>query len=146
MKTWILLFSASLLLCGAVLLRPSPGEAGDNTLVIIANKSAPVSSITAAEVKQIFLKQRTNWPGGGKIVVMNAKSGSPARQAFQSKVLGMNGSTEKAFWQEQKIKKGVTPPPEISNTQKGVFSLKMSISYCLKSQYKAGTGKVLLSL
>lgn len=146
MKTWILIFSASLVLGGVFVLRPASGGADDTTLVIIAHPSVPVSRLSANEVRQIFLKERTNWPGGGKIVLMNAKSGSPERAAFQAKVLGMDDSAEKAYWQKQKIKKGLTPPPEISNTQRGVFSLQQSLSYCLKSQYKTGTSKVLLTL
>ncbi len=146
MKQWHRVLFVSLLLLGAFPLHPSKSEADHDPLLIIASHSAPVSSITLLEVKQMFLKQRTSWPGGGKIVVLNARSGSEERKTFQAKVLDMDDGKETAYWQEQKIKKGITPPPEIGNTQKGVFSLKKSVSYCLQSQYKTGTSKILLTL
>ena len=67
-------------------------------------------------------------------------------EAAINKVLGMDAAKETAYWQEQKIKKGHTPPPELSNTQKAVFSLKGSVSYCYRKDFKKGAAKVLLVL
>ena len=50
MKFYLAAFFVALFLLGTVLLAPSSGEAGEDTLVIIANKSVPVSSISASEV------------------------------------------------------------------------------------------------
>lgn len=132
----------------AALTIPSSGRADgdDDALLIIANNGVKESTITASEVKQIFLKQRASWRSGGKVTPINAKPGSPERAAFLKKVLGMNASEETSYWQDQKIKKGLTPPPEFANTPKAVFSLKGSIGYCLKSAYRPGTVKVLLTL
>ena len=146
MKSFAVALSISLFLSGFVMLKSSRGVASNDPLLIIANKAVPQNSITAAEAKQIFLKQRDHWKGGGKIVPMNTKPGTAERKAFQSKVLGMDDTAEKSYWQEQKVKKGLSPPPEFSNVQKAVFSLKGGIGYCFKSQFKVGTNKILLTL
>jgi ABC-type phosphate transport system substrate-binding protein len=110
MKSFRLAVAIALLFTGIALLGSSPGMAADDTLVIIANKAVPQDNITPSELKQIFLRQRAHWRGGGKIVAMNAKPGTLARKAFQKKVLGMDYSAERAFWEEQKIKTGLIPP------------------------------------
>jgi hypothetical protein len=136
------------LFAGGGLIGPSEGRANadDDALLIIANKAVPENSISVAEVQRIFLKMRSSWPSGGKVIPVNAKPDTPERRAFQEKVLGMDANAELSYWQEQKVKRGATPPPEFSNAQRAVFSLKGGIGYCLKSSYYAGTTKILLKL
>lgn len=146
MRLCLIIISVALSLTGALLFQPARGTADSDPLLIIVNNKVPVTALSQAEVKQIFLKQRQNWSSGGKMVPMNAKPGSPARAAFQNKILGMDENGEKAYWQEQKIMTGLTPPAEISNVPKAVFTVERSIGYCLKSQHKSGTSRVVLTL
>jgi hypothetical protein len=120
-------------------------ESPDDILVI-ANNSVGVNQVSTLELRTMFLKQRQNWKSGGRVFPLNAKPGTGLRKAFQSKVLGMDATGEKAFWQEQSIKKGISKPSVFSNTLKAVFSVKGSISYCYRKNYKAGLAKVLLVL
>ena len=120
-------------------------ESPDDILVI-ANNSVGVNQVSIQELRTMFLKQRQNWRSGGKVFPLNAKPGTALRKAFQAKVLGMDATSERAFWQEQGIKKGLSKPSAFSNTLKAVFSVKGSVSYCYRSQYKAGLAKVLLVL
>ena len=120
-------------------------ESPDDILVI-ANNSVGVSQVSVQELRTMFLKQRQNWKSGGKIFPLNAKPGTGIRKAFQAKVLGMDSTGEKAFWQEQSIKKGISKPSAFSNPLKAVFSVKGSVGYCYRKQYKAGLAKVLLVL
>ena len=115
-------------------------------ILVIANNSVPVSKASLQEIRTMFLKQRQSWRGGGKVFPLNAKPGTNLRKEFQERVLGMNATSEQAFWQEQRIKKGLSAPSAFSNTLKAVFSVKGSIGYCYRKDYKAGLAKVLLVL
>ena len=117
-----------------------------NDILVIANNSVPVSKASLQEIRTMFLKQRQSWRGGGKVFPLNAKPGTNLRKAFQERVLGMNATSEQAFWQEQRIKKGLSAPSAFSNTLKAVFSVKGSVGYCYRKDYKAGLAKVLLVL
>jgi hypothetical protein len=120
-------------------------ESPDDILVI-ANNKVGVNSVSLQQLRTMFLKQRQNWKSGGKVFPLNAKPGTPIRKAFQAKVLGMDSTSEQAYWQDQRIRKGISKPSAFSNTLKAVFSVKGSISYCYRKQYKPGLAKVLLVL
>ena len=130
---------------GAIFL-PSSGQSDTDTLVIITHKSVSVGHMTTAEIRRLFLKERMDWKSGERAFPINGKPGTKARMLFQEKVLSMSDNDETIYWQNQKIKRGLTPPPEFTNTQRAVFSLKGSISYCLKSEHKPGTSKIILTL
>jgi hypothetical protein len=116
-----------------------------NDILIIANKSIRATKISADELKAIFLKKKESF-AGGKVVPINSKAGSPLRKAFQKRVVEMDGNAEASYWEEQKIKAGLAPPAEFSGTLKAVFSVKGSIGYCHRSEYREGVVNVLLVL
>ncbi len=115
-----------------------------NDILIVANNSVNLDTISLDEVRAIFLKKRKSWRGGGKVVPINAKMGTSLRSDFAQKVLGMSPSSEKRFWEEQKVKRGRTAPPELKTPLKGVFSLKGSVSYVRRKNFKPGVAKILL--
>ena len=125
---------------------PSTGRSDPDALVIIVQNGSAAFELNVNEVRRLFLKEKMRWNGGQKVFPIHAKPGSKARMLFQEKVLRMTQSEESAYWQNQKIKSGRTPPPEFNDIQKAVFSLKGSIGYCLYSEYKSGTSKIVLKL
>ena len=80
------------------------------------------------------------------MVPINAMGSSPLREAFRTQVLQMTAAEETRYWQDMKIKKGLTPPSEFGNVQKAVFNLKGSVSYVFRSEHKGGVTKVLLEI
>jgi hypothetical protein len=58
---------------------------------------------------------------------IHAPFGSLLRQRFVVQVLGMNEAAEKKYWQDMKVKRGTTPPFELSNTMRAVFSARGAI-------------------
>jgi len=134
------------LLVFGIVLGPYSGNADEDTIVVFVHKGASVTNMTVAEIKRLFLKERMTLKDGTKAVPVNARSGSRLRQVFVRKVLGMDEAGEKIYWQEQKIKRGLTPPPEFNNTQKAVFSLKGGIGYCFKSEHIPNVNKMVLTL
>jgi hypothetical protein len=140
------LFSALMLLGATTPMEANSGGGAPTDLLVIGNSAVPTDSVSAAELKNYFLKKSGRWSGGMKVIPVNAKTGSPARVAFQKLVLGMSAAEEMRYFQDLKIKKGITAPAEFGNTQKAVSKLKGSVSYTLRSEYKAGVNKVLLTI
>lgn len=136
-----------LCICVIGMLSPAATAAKDvsEPILIVANKSVSANKASLDEIKAIFLKKKFTWKTGGKAIAITPSS--PAlRAAFAHKVLGMNPTQEKAYWQDFKIKKGTTAPPEFGNNLKAVYKIKGSVSYIFKSQYKEGVVKILLEL
>lgn len=121
----------------------SEARAGDYDLLIIANKKSNASSASKAELRSYFLKKRTSWKGGGRVIPVNARAGSRLRQAFQSKVLRMSDSEEEEYWKNEGIRRGASKPAELSNTLKAVYHLRGSVSYVFRKDYKGGVVKIL---
>ncbi len=117
-----------------------------NDILIVANKGVSAGSLSLDELKAFFFKERTSWKTGGRVVPIHANEDSALRKAFLSKVLSMRLAQEKAFWQEQKIRKGMAAPPEFSNTLKAVFKIKGALSYIFRKDYREGVAKILLVL
>jgi ABC-type phosphate transport system substrate-binding protein len=113
-------------------------------ILIVANSAAGVNKVSLADVRDMFLKKRTSWPGGAKVVPVNINDGNGLRNDFRAKVLGMTSAQEKAYWQERKIKAGESTPSEFGDTLRAVFKLRGAIGYVYRSQFKEGTAKVLL--
>jgi hypothetical protein len=56
----------------------------------------------------------------------------------------MSVSEERSYWQNSKIKRGVSEPRAFGNVLKAVFKLRGAVSYVYRSQYKAGAAKIVL--
>ena len=112
-----------------------------NDLLIVVNKSVATDKVDAAEVKAVFLKNKSSL-GGDTVFPLNAKSDSDLRAAFRKHVLNMSEDKEKGFWEDEKVKKGVEPPPETAGTLKAAFSKSGGISYVFRKDYKDGTAKI----
>lgn len=124
---------------------PARGESADDILVI-ANKSVSVGSISKNELRDIFLKKKTSWGRGGQAIPLHAAEGSELRAEFRKRVIAMSRAEEQLYWQQFQIKKGEPQPASFGNTLKAVFKIRGSVSYVYRSQYKEGVAKVLLVL
>jgi len=122
----------------------SEAQNKDDDIIVIVNKRVPINSISAGELKMLFLKKRTNWSDGSRIVLVHAKSNTDLRRKFLEKVMDMTQKKERLYWQNQKIQRGITGPTEFVRTQKSVFFLKGSIGYMWRRDYKEGVTKSVL--
>ncbi len=136
-NTFILMVVIALAGLGGVARAESP-----NDLLIVANKGLPADSSDASEIKAVFLKNKTAI-GGETVFPLNAKSDSELRAAFRKRVLKMSEEKERGFWDDEKVKKGVEPPPEVPVTLKAVFSKSGGVSYVFRKDFKEGTAKIL---
>jgi hypothetical protein len=51
---------------------------------------------------------------------------------------------EESYWNDARIRKGVSMPAEFSAIQKAVFKIKGAIGYLYRSDYKKGVTKIVL--
>jgi ABC-type phosphate transport system substrate-binding protein len=93
----------------AVLLLASNAFAADGNVVIIANKSVPVSSITSATLKLIYLGKKNTWSDGSAIVPVALQSGS-THEAFLGQFIEKSSAQYSSFWKQAIFTGEGTPP------------------------------------
>lgn len=114
------------LLAGGLLLPAHAQEAGPR-YVIVANAANQTPPAEAKElVKQLFLKNRTQWPGNIEALPFDRPAGSPEQAAFYRQVLGLSESEVAQHWISLKQRTGATRPREISSD---TMALKMVEKY-----------------
>jgi hypothetical protein len=139
------LFALLVPMIAVALFESGARAADDDPVLIIANNSLPISSISLVEVKRVFRKEATT-VNGVRVVPINASRNNPLRSAFVQKAFGATVQEDISNWEKLKVMSGLQPPTEMDNTLKAVFSVKNGISYCFKSEYRPGTAKILLTL
>lgn len=91
------------------LLTSSPLTSAD--VVVIVNKDSGVSSLSASDVKKLFLGKSRTLPGGASAKVVDQPEGAATREEFGSKVLKKSPSQLKAYWSKL-IFSGKGAPPQ----------------------------------
>ena len=84
-----------LLLAAAVLLWTprAPVQAARpklESLAIIVNQANPIDSLSMAELRTVFLGERTHWPNGRRITVVMMEPGQPERDTLVRDVCHMS--------------------------------------------------------
>lgn len=96
--------SAVSLLLAAVLLRavfahsafangpsaPATAAGSDQVVAIIVNQSNSVENFSLAELRKIFLGERSHWPNGRRITLVMLDPAQPERKAVLREIYGMN--------------------------------------------------------
>ncbi|MDX2094817.1 MAG: hypothetical protein SFW64_02625 [Alphaproteobacteria bacterium] len=92
------------------------GAANAGTYALIVNSANPASGdAMKAEVKNLFLKQKTSWPSGDEAEPTARAAGSPEHAALLKSVLGMNQAALDGHWASEKSKSGTSAPKEVSS-------------------------------
>ncbi len=146
MKTTVTLFILRLLAAIALLLLPARhalAESPDDILIVV-NLSSKVTEAELGELRAIFLKKRTRWKSGDKVVPVHAKAGTELREAFRTRLLEMASYDEKSYWQEQQIRHGLDPPASFKIPLKAVFKLRDAVGYCFRHEFRESVAKILL--
>ncbi|MGA3107024.1 MAG: hypothetical protein ABSD53_21270 [Terriglobales bacterium] len=95
---------------------PSAEAAGD-PIVVIVNASNPVDSLSLAELKKLFLSDRSRWDTGKAVAPVMLAPGAPERVSFLKTVCGMNDAElGKYFMQAAFTGKSATPPKEVGSS------------------------------
>ena len=84
-------------------------------LVVIGDKNFPKKSLTASEIKAIFLDKR-RFINRKKILVMNYKSNHSLRQCFEREILKKRERSLERYWRKAYYQ-GKRPPKVVSSEE-----------------------------
>lgn len=82
---------------------------------VIVNNSNTVSTLTAKEVSDLFLKKKTKWPAGSVVIPVDLSSGSSVRENFSQKIHGKSTTAIRSFWQQAAFAGTASAPVEKSS-------------------------------
>lgn len=88
-------------------------------VVVIANKSAPVSSISVEQAKSIFLKKTSTFPDGSSVIAVDLPDDNSVRDEFYQKATNKNPNQVKAYW-AKRVFTGKGTPNDIQNSESAV--------------------------
>jgi ABC-type phosphate transport system substrate-binding protein len=104
---------ALMILCAVIAPRAHAGDA----IVVIVNSANPIDNLSTAELKKLFLSDRSHWDTGKSVAPVIVSAGAAERTAFLKIVCSMNdGDFNKYFLQAAFTGKSATPPKEVSSS------------------------------
>lgn len=90
--------------------------ADSGPIVVIVNSANPVQNLSMAELKKLFLSDRSHWDNGKPVTPVIVAPGSAVRTTFLKIVCGMNESDfNKYFMQAAFTGKSATAPKQVFN-------------------------------
>ncbi len=95
-------------------------DARAETYAVVVNAENGFSGDDGAlrtQIKRLYLKEQSTWPGGQDAVPFGREDGSPAQLAFMKSVLGMIDSEFAGHWLKLKQIRGETPPRGIGSAR-----------------------------
>ena len=100
-----------------------PGHADE--LLVIANPSVTVASLSSDELASIYLLKTTSWQDGGNIVPVNREAASSARTVFSDAVLRHPPNALNAYWNQMHFKGKV--PPLVQESDQAVLAFVQKV-------------------
>ncbi len=93
-----------------------PGvSAQDAAFKVVANPASPASSLSRAELSQMFMKKVQTWADGQRVVPVDQVDTASVRDAFSRKVHRSAAASVKAYWLQQVFAGRMVPPSELSS-------------------------------
>lgn len=103
------------------------------SLVIIVNQSNPVDSLTSAELRSIFLGERTHWANGRRITLVMMEPGQPERDTVLRQICRLSEAEfRRRFLQALFTGEVIVSPKTLSTpvgVRKFVFNVPGAIGY-----------------
>jgi ABC-type phosphate transport system substrate-binding protein len=109
---------AILIMAAAIwsLVSVDPVKAAGDPIVVIVNRANPVDNLSMAELRKLFLSDRSRWDTGRAVAPVMLGAGAPERVLFLKVVFGMNeADLERYFLQADFTGKSVTRPKEVGS-------------------------------
>lgn len=91
-------------------------EAPSKVIAVVVHPKNPVQTLSANELRDIFLKRRQVWPGGQTIIPINPPLESAVKLAFERSVLGMTPQQVGAYWVKAAVTGKTTAPRRVGTT------------------------------
>jgi ABC-type phosphate transport system substrate-binding protein len=114
---------------GAAAQTPGPTE----PLVIVVNRSNPVDDLSSAELRRIFLGNRSHWANGRRITLVMREPGEPERATILREVCGLTEDQLKNHFLHGLYTGEILVSPKILSSPMGVrkfiFNVPGAIGY-----------------
>jgi ABC-type phosphate transport system substrate-binding protein len=102
-------------------------------LAIVVNRSNPVDDLSSAELRNIFLGNRSHWSNGRRITLVMREPGEPERRTIVRDVCGMNEEQLKNHFVHGLFTGEILVSPKIlasaTGVRKFVFNVPGGIGY-----------------
>src|SRR3954454_20266084 len=102
-------------------------------LVIVVNRSNPVDNLTSAELRRIFLGNRSHWANGRRITLVMREPGEPERSTILRDLCGMTEDQFKNHFLHGLYTGEILVSPKILSSATGVrkfiFNVPGAIGY-----------------
>lgn len=85
--------------------------------VVVVHPDNPRNSVERDFVRDLFLKQRAEWPDGSPAKPADQRPNTRVREAFSSAVLGRTVAAVKSYWQQRIFAGRGVPPPELESDE-----------------------------
>lgn len=92
---------------------PAAPSARADSLVVVVSEQAPVTSVPAGHLADLYLGRVRTFPDGSRAVPVDLASGSPARRVFYDSFLDRSLSEVKAHWSKLVFTGRGRPPMEV---------------------------------
>ena len=122
---------------------PSTADQGKaNDLAIVVHPDTPVSKLTFAELRQVFLGDRQYWPTGVPIVLLVRAPTSVERDAVLNVIYQMKEPQFKQYWIAKIFRAELSSPPKIvysnDSANQLVSTINGSIAFMAAADVKPG--------
>jgi phosphate transport system substrate-binding protein len=112
---------------------PLETPAATEPLAIVVNRSNPVDDLSSAELRKVFLGNRSHWANGRRITLVMREPGEPERETILRDVLGMNEDQLKNHFLHGLYTGEILVSPKILSSATGVrkfiFNVPGAIGY-----------------
>jgi ABC-type phosphate transport system substrate-binding protein len=112
---------------------PSEPGVALEPLVIVVNRSNPVDDLSSAELRKIFLGNRSHWANGRRITLVMREPGEPERNTILHEVCGMNEDQLKNHFLHGLFTGEILVSPKIlaspTGVRKFIFNVPGAIGY-----------------
>ena len=78
------------------------------------------STISEKDIKRIFLGKEKKFSNGSSVIPINLASGSAARKAFETNVVGKSASKMKSYWAKLVFSGKGNPPKEVADAAEAI--------------------------
>lgn len=115
-------------------------------VVVVMASNSNISSLSQAQVSQIFLAKSLALPGGGSATPIDQDEGAAARNDFYSQVAGKDAAQMKAYWSQLMFTGKAQRPKKVSGdaaVKAAVASTPGAIGY-INASAVDGSVKVVL--
>ena len=118
---------ATILGCGVLLADGVTAAAGPGDLAIVVHPTTPVTQLTFAELRQVFMGDRQYWTRDVPVVLLVRAPTSTERDAVLNVIYKMRDAQFKQYWIGKVFRADTASPPKIVNSNQLTHQLVASI-------------------